>query len=132
MAVYKGILKMVGTSRDEGQKLGGVYSVIEIGDDEIRNVQVSDVLDSYLRGALGKDVELLVTYGNSPSRKRLLALRVDGKIKKDGFGLYYTAIFVCVAFTLIGLISGWFIFAAVFAVLSFFSYKMVADLKNFA
>jgi len=85
MTIYKGKLQSLGVSRTEkrGRDFVNVYSMIEVADKEIRNVETSDLSQSFLQLALGHQVELLVGFGGSPFSKRVLAVRYDEKLRKE-------------------------------------------------
>ena len=132
MGIYKGVLGTLGTSRTKkvGIDLVTVYSMIEIGDKEIRNVQVSDLTASYLQLALGKEVELLL-YSIGPFTKRVLAIKYDAKIRKESLSGPIRGIVASLIFLLISLVLwdlfGW-VGAAVVAVV--FGLTTLAALKN--
>jgi hypothetical protein len=85
VAIYRGKLQSLGVSRTEKRGLDfiNVYSMIEVADKEIHNIETTDLTASFLQLALGHHVELLVGFGGSLFSKRLLAVRYNGKLRKE-------------------------------------------------
>jgi hypothetical protein len=102
---YGGVLKSLGTAT-RNQWGVWTYAMLEIGDAELRNVEASELMSSYLQLGLGKDVTMLLGKGGGFTGKRLMAMKYDGKIEKDRIGAYIGATVLCAIFALLLLAGG--------------------------
>jgi hypothetical protein len=128
---YNGVLNSLGEAT---KNQWGVwkYSMLEIGDTELRNVEASDLMSSYLRLGLGKDVIMRLGKGGGFTGKRLLAMKYDGKIKKDRIGAYIGAVILCAIFALILLAGGVWQLALLFAFFGVVALNNVRGVTGFS
>ena len=107
-----------------------LYPMIEIGDREFRKVQASQLMSSYLQLGVGKEVTLLLGKGGFRGT-RVLAMKVDGKVKKDHIGAYAGAVILCGLGTLIFFVGGLWPVALVAGFLGFLSARNLFGLIQF-
>ena len=100
-----GVLTLIG---DATKNQWGVwtFSVVEVGEHELRNVEASDLMATYMQAGLGKTVELLVGKGGGFTGKRILGVKYDGKARRDNPGAYVGAVIACGIFALVFLVGG--------------------------
>jgi hypothetical protein len=79
--IVKGLVKRVGagTWRSQGAVTGTAHSLLEIGEDSIRNVFVPEYISNFLEP--GANVEALIV--RILGRKHMLAIKCDGKVHRD-------------------------------------------------
>ncbi len=78
MAIYSGNVKKVGDGAKCTLTPSSVISVIEVGDETIRNLRVSPLISTYLKDSIGRDAKIAV-HG-----KWLCALKMnDGRLIVD-------------------------------------------------
>jgi hypothetical protein len=119
MAIYKGIINLLGTGRVH--KDTSIFAVIEIGGMEIKNVEITDYLKSYL--AVGEQLEVLVLAGRSPFKKQIYAIKThSGKVIKEGLGP---------ALTGLALTQGYMVLALVLMLLAWPSFHVVLQTSKF-
>lgn len=76
MPVYRGELKVIGSGSRKGTM--NHRSVVEIGDHSLQYVKYDNIIQTYLEGALGREVAVIV------SKRTIVAVKVGNKIYKDG------------------------------------------------
>lgn len=86
MAIYEGVISLVGAGEWQTKKSGGGWTKLtafDIGDHHIRNVKLPDYLSNYLDP--GAHARVLVT--NGLTGKLIEAVEVNGKKYKSGLAL---------------------------------------------
>lgn len=101
MKKYSGELRLVGEGRKEMQYGVSGYSVLEIGNDILKNVHATEMVSTYLQP--GEELELYI--GPLFFSKYIYALRrSDGRLIKMGIGFFILSLVIkmVAAFFLIG------------------------------
>lgn len=104
MKTYKGKIKLIGSGTwiaDNNGTGGTQISALEIGDETLTRIYLSDVMANYLK--VGDDAELLVY--KTLQKHAIVGMRVNGKIYKspiDTFIFYF--LLQIVAF--VGIVAG--------------------------
>ena len=97
MKLISGSVKLIGNRRNTHRD-GETLSVLEVGNQVIRNVVISDYLDNYLN--VGEDVELLV-YKNLTGKRLITAIKtLNGTYKMSPIGLLIGFIFKTLLFAI--------------------------------
>jgi hypothetical protein len=128
MAIYKGIINLLGTGRVH--KDTSIFAVIEIGGMEIKNVEITDYLKSYL--AVGEQLEVLVLAGRSPFKKQIYAIKThSGKVIKEGLGPALTGLALFGGGGAFSLTQGYMVLALVLMLLAWPSFHVVLQTSKF-
>lgn len=128
MKIYKGQIKMLGKSSNE--KKHSTYSIIEIGDNILKNIVVSDELDNFLSRSLNSKGEstLYLNY------KALVGIKSpDGKLYCQNIGMYKIILLsvFCAAFIAVGFSTWGFLGAILSLVIAFpLTFGLIGELVN--
>jgi hypothetical protein len=88
---YNGKLGMLGAGRYTSNFMAR-RSVIQIGPTRLRNVLVSDYIDSALEADLDRDSDISVSVGWAMFFRWVLAIKHQGEVIREGFFLFFAGL----------------------------------------